>query len=263
MRKKEKRIGIIAIVLLLLICSSIYVAYRLHPESFIGKDEIITRGEYAVILAQEISLDISNAEKETPSFLDIDGHWAEKYIEALVDAGIINPADYPDGFHPDDPITRAEIIKLLVKIKGSEDEAKNTRGHSGYKDQVDFKDDDKGYVIIGRENGIIGDEENDKIRPNDPATKGEAEEMTESIKPKLIEQKPTKPSQTPDTTTLEPIKPTEPEIPTEPTTTPEENKSTITPTPDYSGGSSHDSSDRDSYYPILTSNKLLYSFIKR
>ncbi|MFT9494704.1 S-layer homology domain-containing protein [Anaerosolibacter sp.] len=253
MRQKEKRIGIIAIVLLLFFCSSIYVAYRLHPESFKGKDEIITRGEYAAILANEISLDTSNAEKDPPSFSDIDGHFAEKYIEALVDAGIINPADYPDGFRPDAPITRSEIIKLLVKINGLEDEAKNTKGHSGYADQSDIKEDDKGYVIIGRENGIIGDEEDDKIRPNDPATKGEADKMNESIKPKPPQVKPTNPTQTPDTTTLvttpEPITPTEPENPIDPTTTPEENMPPITPTPDYSGGSSHDNPDRDSYHP--------------
>ena len=68
MRQKEKRIGIVALAFLILLCSGIYIAYRLHPESFIGKDEIITRGEYAAILANEISLDISNSEKEPPSF---------------------------------------------------------------------------------------------------------------------------------------------------------------------------------------------------
>lgn len=46
MRQKEKRIGIVALAFLILLCSGIYIAYRLHPESFIGKDEIITRGEY-------------------------------------------------------------------------------------------------------------------------------------------------------------------------------------------------------------------------
>ena len=212
MRQKEKRIGIIAIALLILLCSGIYNTYRLHPESFIGKDEIITRGEYATILAKEISLDISNSEKEPPSFSDIDGHIAEKYIEALIDAEFLNPSEYPDGFRPDDPITRSEIIKLIVKIKGLEDEAENTKGHSGYKDHSDIITDDKGYVIIGRKHGIIGDEEDDKIRPYDLATKGEADKMNESIKTKSPQVKPTKPSQTPDTTipvvTPEPIMPT-------------------------------------------------------
>lgn len=123
-------------------CLHIYTAYRLHPESFVGHDEIITRGEYAAILAQEIPLDTSNAEKDPPSFSDIDGHWSEKYIEALIDAGIIDPADYPDGFHPDDPITRAEILRMLVRAEGKDEEAKNTQGHSGYDDQPDIKDED-------------------------------------------------------------------------------------------------------------------------
>lgn len=64
MKQKEKRIGQIAIVLLLLVCCGIYVVYRLHPESHKGKNEVITCGEYAANLAQEIILDISNVEKE-------------------------------------------------------------------------------------------------------------------------------------------------------------------------------------------------------
>jgi hypothetical protein len=76
MKQKGKRIVIIALALLLLICGGIYTAYRLYPEKFVGQDEIITRGEYAAILAQDLSLDTSNAEKDPPSFFDIDGHWS-------------------------------------------------------------------------------------------------------------------------------------------------------------------------------------------
>lgn len=82
MKKKGKRIVIIALALLLLICGGIYTAYRMHPESFIGQDDIITRGEYAAIMAKDMQLDTTNTEKEPPSFSDIDGHWSEKYIEA-------------------------------------------------------------------------------------------------------------------------------------------------------------------------------------
>ncbi|MEN6315643.1 MAG: S-layer homology domain-containing protein, partial [Clostridiaceae bacterium] len=103
MKQKGKRIGILALVLILLVCGGIYTAYRLHPEAFIRQDEIITRGEFAAILVRDIPLDTANAAKDPPSFPDIDGHWSEKNIEALIDAGIIDPADYPDGFHPDDP----------------------------------------------------------------------------------------------------------------------------------------------------------------
>ncbi|MDI6877913.1 MAG: S-layer homology domain-containing protein [Desulfitobacteriaceae bacterium] len=244
MKQKGKRIVIIALALLLLISGGIYTAYRLHPERFVGQDDIITRGEYAAILSRDLSLDTSNAEKDPPSFPDINGHWSEKYIEALVDAGIIDPADYPDGFHPDDPITRAEIIRMLVRAKGQNEEAKNTQGNSGYDDQSDIKDVDKGYVIIGREDGIIGDTDDKKIHPNDPVTKGGAEDMTDQVTPKPTEPTPTAPSQTPDTTIPSPTPGTTPQ-PTPTPANPDENKPSPTPTPSNPGSGSGGSS----YYP--------------
>lgn len=243
MKKKGKRIVIIAFALLLLICGGIYTAYRLHPESFVGQDDIITRGEYAAIMAKDMQLDTSNTEKEPPSFSDIDGHWSEKYIEALIDAGIIDPADYPDGFHPDDPITRAEIVKLLVRAEGKDEEAKNTQGHSGYDDQSDIKDDDKGYVIIGREDGIIGDTDDNKIRPNDPVIKDDAEDMIDKVNPKPTEPDPTTPSPTPGTTEQPTPTPTNPDE-NQPTPTP-----TPTPTPGNPGGGSGGSGGGGYYYP--------------
>ena len=245
MKQKGKRIVIIALALLLLICGGIYTAYRLHPESFVGQDDIITRGEYAATLAQELSLDTSNAVKDPPSFPDIDGHWSEKYIEALIDAGIIDPADYPDGFRPDDPITRAEILKMLVRAEGKDEEAKNTQGHSGYDDQSDIKDDDKGYVIVGREDGIIGDTDDNKIHPNDPVTKGDAVDMNGKVTPKPAEPTPTVPAQTPDATNPSPA-PDPTEQPTPTPTNPDETQPTTppspTPTPGNTGGGGY-------YYP--------------
>ena len=51
----------------------------------------------------------------------------------MVDSGIIDPADYPDVFHPDNPINRDGVIMMLIRIKGLTEEAENTKGHSGYK----------------------------------------------------------------------------------------------------------------------------------
>lgn len=231
MKEKGKRIGIFALVLLLLVCGGIYTAYRLHPEAFIQQDEIITRGEYAAILVRDIPLDITNAQKDPPSFPDIDGHWSEKNIEALIAAGILDPADYLDGFHPDEPITRAEIIKMLVRISGKEAEAKNTQGHSGYEDQDAIKDDDKGYIIIGREDGIIGDTDDNKLHPNNPVTKGEADDLIDKAIPeKPTPAPPTNPSQTPGTTTPNSTNPDDGQTPTVPIP-PDQNQPTPIPTP--------------------------------
>ncbi len=49
----------------------------------------------------------------SPPLSDIKGHWAEKYITDLVSFGIIG--GYPDNtFRPNNPITRAEFVKLAV-----------------------------------------------------------------------------------------------------------------------------------------------------
>jgi len=45
---------------------------------------------------------------------DIDGHWAEAFIEKLIILGAIS--GYPDGtFRPDNRITRAEFVSILIK----------------------------------------------------------------------------------------------------------------------------------------------------
>ncbi len=47
------------------------------------------------------------------TFKDIEGHWAQKYIEEWIDKGVIN--GYPDGtFRPDDYITRGEVSKVFA-----------------------------------------------------------------------------------------------------------------------------------------------------
>ncbi|UWG97460.1 S-layer homology domain-containing protein [Dehalobacter sp. DCM] len=242
MKQKGKRIGILALVLILLVCGGIYTAYRLHPEAFIRQDEIITRGEFAAILVRDIPLDTANAAKDPPSFPDIDGHWSEKNIEALIDADIIDPADYPDGFHPDDPITRAEIIKMLVRISGMDDEAKNTQGHSGYEDQDAINDEDKGYLIVGREDGIIGETDDNKIHPNDPVTKGEADDLIDKVTPETPTPPPVTPTPTPPSQT-----PT-PEQPTPTPTNPDDEQPTPTPTPTNPGNNSGGGSGGGSYY---------------
>jgi N-acetylmuramoyl-L-alanine amidase CwlA len=49
------------------------------------------------------------------AFKDTQGHWAEKHIEKLKKAGIVN--GHADGtFRPDEPITRAEVAVMVANI---------------------------------------------------------------------------------------------------------------------------------------------------
>lgn len=51
-------------------------------------------------------------------FRDINGHWAEKYITAMVNAGGIS--GYKDEtFRPNDPITSTEFMSILLRVTGN------------------------------------------------------------------------------------------------------------------------------------------------
>ncbi|WP_058300937.1 S-layer homology domain-containing protein [Gorillibacterium timonense] len=52
-------------------------------------------------------------EKSSAAFKDINGHWAQKAIETMVDQGILN--GYPDGtFRPNEPVKVDQFIKMLI-----------------------------------------------------------------------------------------------------------------------------------------------------
>ena len=76
----------------------------------------ITRGEFAAMLARYIGLEAA-ADLGGYPFSDAGSHWAQGYIQALYNAGILG--GYPDGtFRPDAKITRAEAAKMVNAALG-------------------------------------------------------------------------------------------------------------------------------------------------
>lgn len=71
-------------------------------------DAPVTRAEFSAMIVR-----FKNISQQSESrFEDVAGHWAEGYIAALVDAGIIG--GYEDGtFRPDRTINRAEATKIV------------------------------------------------------------------------------------------------------------------------------------------------------
>ena len=73
-----------------------------HPNGY------ITRAEFATIAVRFFDLTYQGEDL----FPDIDGHWAQDYINQAADAGIIE--GYPDGtFGPQKQITRAEAVTMV------------------------------------------------------------------------------------------------------------------------------------------------------
>jgi len=84
------------------------------PDGTFQPNRVITRAEFAVAVARFAGV----APVHTASRLyDIHGHWAEAYINAMVQRGLI--AGMPDGlFQPSREITRAEAAALINRTLG-------------------------------------------------------------------------------------------------------------------------------------------------
>ena len=76
----------------------------------------VTRAEMAVFLLRGIygTSYTPPAPPTPPSFTDIDGHWAQDWIEALCAEGLV--AGYPDGsYQPDRAVSRAEEAVFILR----------------------------------------------------------------------------------------------------------------------------------------------------
>ncbi len=73
---------------------------------------MVTRAEVASMLALSLNLKLNSAGKS--KFNDVDKHWAKKYINAVIDKGIMSPAD-SKNFKPDGKITIAEACSMISK----------------------------------------------------------------------------------------------------------------------------------------------------
>lgn len=144
-----------------------------YPDGTLRPDEIITRGQFASMLAKSLGVGITSAEEPRP-FNDIYHHWSERSIKSLVESGIIAKADYDGSFKPDKPITRIEIIRMMVRANGKSNEANRIIGKTGFKDDADISSADKGYVIITKQNNIIAGYPDNTLRPKGEATRAEA-----------------------------------------------------------------------------------------
>jgi len=68
----------------------------------------------ALIVAIILSAGAGSASAAGARFPDLDGHWAEGYVEDLAEKGIISGMG--DGlFHPDELVTTSQFVKMLIQ----------------------------------------------------------------------------------------------------------------------------------------------------
>ncbi len=171
-----------------------------YPDGLAHPDAIITRGEFAALIARTMELPEPNESEVTIRFTDIAGHWSEQYVEALIIAGIIQKDDFGTKFLPDEPITRMEIIRMLVRAIGKGDHDVSCPCVTGFSDDDGLADGDKACICTGKKYGIVDGYPDGTVKPDGKATRAEAFEMlvdTEKAKEQIKKEEPPKPPVTP------------------------------------------------------------------
>jgi len=136
-------------------------------------NEGITRGEVAVILYRLMD-ESARAQfySQSNDFVDVgNDSWYNEAISTFVQAGVLG--GYGDGaFHPDQPITRAELTAILIRVQGGAASEGNTT----------FTDTDghwaEGYISSAVTAGLVFGYDDGTFKPNRNITRAEAVAMT-------------------------------------------------------------------------------------
>ena len=125
----------------------------------------------SMLLAIAMVLTMVVTASATAMFSDIDGHWAQEYIEYWVGKGVIN--GYADGtFKPNNQMTRAEVCKVLMMAYEMPQDVEPI----GFTD-VSEKDWFATYVNACASFGSVNGYPDNTFRPNGKITRSEAVKM--------------------------------------------------------------------------------------
>ncbi len=95
-------------------------------------ENTVTRAEFTKMVVEAIGEGSAAASSSYTKFADAQGHWGAGYIETGVAKGFINGYD-ENSFGPDDQVTYAQAVKMLVAAIGYTTYAENNGGWpSGY-----------------------------------------------------------------------------------------------------------------------------------
>ncbi|RKD22015.1 S-layer homology domain-containing protein [Caminicella sporogenes DSM 14501] len=116
-----------------------------------------------------------------PKFRDVNGHWAESYIEKLYSLDVFD--EKSEFFTPDIPMTRLEFTRAIIKacdirtlIDKKDRRSRRTKQEVEKSPFVDISADDKDYVYIkeGLSKGIIQGTSSGIFNPEGPLTRAQA-----------------------------------------------------------------------------------------
>ncbi len=134
-----------------------------RPDGTYAPEEGVERSSMAAVVCRTLAVagrPLSGGGTECP-FEDVRGTWAEGEISELWKAGFLEAEDYPEGFKHTQPMSRLEVVKLLMRSLGERDDGSVTQSR--------FPDVEQGAyyveraaalgVVTGKEDGTFGPDE--------------------------------------------------------------------------------------------------------
>ncbi|WP_143288702.1 S8 family serine peptidase [Calderihabitans maritimus] len=107
------------------------------------------------------------------AYEDTKGHWAEQTIDLITSRQLVN--GYPDGnFRPDQPVTRAEMARIMVGVMGMEDLLSQLEDVPSFYADVSSDHWAKAAIELMREAGVVQGYPPGIFRPDQPVTREEA-----------------------------------------------------------------------------------------
>ncbi|WP_163856069.1 glycosyl hydrolase family 8 [Paenibacillus elgii] len=148
-----------------------------YPDGSFKPDHIVTRAEFAVMLAGTKKLAQEGAALSFADRSEI-GDWAEKAVAQAVQAGIVQ--GYEDGtFRPNAQITRAEMAVMIANAQGA---ARQAAGSAGFSDDADIPGWAKTAVEAIHKLGLVEGREGNRFAPGASATRAEAVKVLLKLK---------------------------------------------------------------------------------
>lgn len=134
-------------------------------------EESVTRGSVCKLIfssLRELNGTVLAAHIYDNPVPDTAGAWSEPYIVPLFHGGYLEKKDYPNGFREGEAMSRLEVVTLLVRALGYEDDGSVKR--------VPFPDVTQGryYVAKAVELGLVEGNEDGTFAPDAPITRATA-----------------------------------------------------------------------------------------
>ena len=130
-------------------------------------EKSITRAEAVTMLTKFKNIDANKYSGDSKVFKDVNGKWYTSFVNAAYENGIV--AGKGDGiFAPNDTLTRAEAVTMLVKAMGYEQSKDNKTAFTDISDGW-YTD----YIKTGYDNKIVSGKSEKVFDPNGNVTRAE------------------------------------------------------------------------------------------